>query len=109
VSVTVPLVEPVYMTELNLPVDPMTANAPTDPVLTPSAVTTPVPVVTVAGAAPAPPPTTNALAARAALDVIAEVLEKYGIPPEVPDVNPVPPLLTVTVDPFQVADVIDPG
>jgi hypothetical protein len=28
---------------------------------------------------------------------MAEVLEKYGIPPEVPDVNPVPPLATTRV------------
>ena len=45
---------------------PLTTNAPADPVLTPSAVTTPVPVVMVDGAAPAPPPCTNAPAVRAA-------------------------------------------
>lgn len=44
---------------------PLTTNAPAVPVLTPSAVTTPVPVVVVLGAAPAPPPMTNALAASA--------------------------------------------
>jgi hypothetical protein len=66
-------------------------------VFTPSAVTTPVPVVTVAGEEPAPPPTTSAFAAKAALEVIADVLEKYGMPPEVPDVNPVPPLETTRV------------
>ena len=35
---------------------PSTTNAPDEPVLTPSAVSTPVPVVVVVGAAPAPPP-----------------------------------------------------
>lgn len=45
---------------------PLTTNAPADPVFTPSAVITPVPVVTVDGAAPAPPPMTNAFAANAA-------------------------------------------
>ena len=45
---------------------PFTTNAPTEPVLTPKAVATPVPVVMVDGATPAPPPTTKALAAKAA-------------------------------------------
>ena len=40
--------------------------APAEPVLTPKAVTTPVPVVVVAGADPAPPPRTKAFAASAA-------------------------------------------
>ena len=44
---------------------PLTTNAPADPVLTPNAVTTPVPVVIVLGATPAPPPMTRALAANA--------------------------------------------
>jgi hypothetical protein len=43
-------------------------------VVTPSAVTTPVPVVIVAGAEPAPPPTTKAFDASAALD--AQVLDE---------------------------------
>jgi hypothetical protein len=51
---------------------PLTTKAPAEPVLTPKAVTTPVPVVTVAGAAPAPPPTTRALDANAA--ELAQVL-----------------------------------
>ena len=75
---------------------PLTTNAPAVPVLTPSAVTTPLPVVIVDGATPAPPPTTKAFEARAAELVIAVVLEKYGMPPEVPDVMPVPPLGTVS-------------
>jgi hypothetical protein len=41
-------------------------------VLTPNAVTTPVPVVVVAGATPAPPPMTKAFAANVADD--AQVL-----------------------------------
>ena len=45
---------------------PLTTKAPADPVLTPRAVTTPVPVVTVDGPVPEPPPTTRALAVRAA-------------------------------------------
>jgi hypothetical protein len=67
---------------------PLTTNAPAVPVFTPSAVTTPVPVASaaevVAGAAPAPPPTTNALAANAADVAQVDALEKYGMPPEVP-------------------------
>jgi hypothetical protein len=75
---------------VNVPLDgvprapPLTTNAPTEPVLTPRAVTTPVPVVVVAGAAPAPPPITRAFAASAALDAQVVPLEKYGTPPEVP-------------------------
>lgn len=54
---------------------PFTTNAPLLPVLTPRAVTTPVPVVTVLGAAPAPPPTTRALEASAADDAKVPVAE----------------------------------
>ena len=54
---------------------PLTTNAPALPVLTPSAVTTPVPVVTVEGATPAPPPTTRELAAKAAEDANVPVAE----------------------------------
>lgn len=63
---------------------PCVAKAPEEPVFTPKAVTTPVPVVTVAGAAPAPPPTTKAFAASAADVAQVLALEKYGIPPDVP-------------------------
>jgi hypothetical protein len=63
---------------------PLTTNAPAEPVFTPRAVTTPVPVVTVLGAAPAPPPTIKALAVNAALVAHVDALEKYGIPPLVP-------------------------
>ena len=59
-------------------------NAPEEPVFTPSAVTTPVPVVTVLGAAPAPPPTTKAFEAKAADVAQVLALEKYGMPPDVP-------------------------
>lgn len=76
---------------------PLTTNAPADPTLVPSAVTTPVPVVVVLGATPAPPPMTSAFAASAAEDAIVVLLEKYGIPPEVPVVKPVPPLPTGSV------------
>ena len=43
---------------------PFTTKAPEEPVLTPNAVTTPVPVVTVEGAVAAPPPTIKALDAK---------------------------------------------
>ena len=63
---------------------PCVAKAPEEPVFTPRAVTTPVPVVTVAGAAPAPPPIIKEFAASAA--DVAHVLAplKYGMPPLVP-------------------------
>ena len=57
----------------------------------------PVPVVVVLGATPAPPPMTSAFAASAADDAIVVLPEKYGIPPEVPVVRPVPPLPTGSV------------
>jgi hypothetical protein len=63
----------------------------------PTAVRTPVPVVVVAGATPAPPPITIAFAASAADDAIVLVAEKYGTPPEVPAVIPVPPFPTGSV------------
>lgn len=59
-------------------------GAPAEPVLTPSAVMMPVPVVTVDGATPAPPPTTIAFAASAAEDAHVDAELKYGMPPEVP-------------------------
>lgn len=55
---------------------PLTTKAPALPVLTPRAVTTPVPVVVVAGAAPAPPPIIREFAARAAEVAHVEALEK---------------------------------
>ena len=58
--------------------------APAEPVLTPKAVTTPVPVVVVLGAAPAPPPIIKAFADNRVDVAHVDVLEKYGIPPEVP-------------------------
>ena len=67
--VTVPL-------EGVLSAPPFTTNAPAVPVLTPSAVTTPVPVVVVAGVTPAPPPSTNAPAASAAEVAQVVPLEK---------------------------------
>ena len=53
-------------------------------VLLPMAVVTPVPVVVVLGATPAPPPITRAFAANAAEVAHVVPLEKYGIPPLVP-------------------------
>ena len=67
--VTVPL-EGVPKAPLNV------TNAPAEPTLTPKAVATPVPVVIVLGAAPAPPPTINALAVNAAEDAHVVPLEK---------------------------------
>jgi hypothetical protein len=55
---------------------PLTTTAPAVPTLTPRAVTTPVPVVTVDGATPAPPPTMRALAAKAADVAHVEALLK---------------------------------
>jgi hypothetical protein len=49
------------------------------------------------GAAPTPPPRTSALAVNSALDAIVDVEAKYGIPPLVPAVRPVPPLATINV------------
>ena len=43
-----------------------------------------MPVVTVLGEAPAPPPTIKALEANAALVAHVDALEKYGMPPLVP-------------------------
>ena len=55
---------------------PLTTTAPADPTFTPSAVTTPVPVVVVAGDAPAPPPITMAFAVNRAEVAHVEVLLK---------------------------------
>ena len=44
---------------------PLTTTAPAVPTFTPNAVVTPVPVVIVDGATPAPPPTTKELAVKA--------------------------------------------
>ena len=55
---------------------PLTTKAPAVPVFTPHAVTTPVPVVIVAGAAPAPPPSTKAFAVKAAEVAQVVALEK---------------------------------
>ena len=63
---------------------PLTTKAPAEPVLTPSAVTTPVPVVMVEGAMPAPPPIISAFAVNAAEVAHVVALLKYGMPPEVP-------------------------
>lgn len=49
---------------------PLTTNAPAEPTLTPRAVTTFVPVVTVDGPVPEPPPTTRALDVSAAAGLI---------------------------------------
>jgi hypothetical protein len=49
------------------------------------------------GAPPAPPPSVRAFAVRAADEAIVLELEKYGTPPLVPDVIPVPPWDTGTV------------
>jgi hypothetical protein len=58
---------------------------PPEPVtFCPSAVTTPVPVNVVEGAAPAPPPIIIELAAKTADEDQADELLKYGMPPDVP-------------------------
>jgi len=107
VPLTVELAESV----VNAPAPPLTTNDPALPVLTPNAVTTPVPVVIVAGAEPAPPPTTKAFAARAALDAHAVPLEKYGMPPDVPAIvnaGVVVGVPTDTMPPVQPTDVTVP-
>jgi len=84
VAPTVPLIliDAVPVRLVTVPLDgvpkapPFTTNAPADPVLTPRAVTTPVPVVIVEGAAPAPPPIIRALAVKAADDAQVVPLEK---------------------------------
>ena len=55
---------------------PFTTKEPAEPTATPKAVTTPVPVVIVDGATPAPPPITRALAAKAPDDAQVVALEK---------------------------------
>ena len=55
---------------------PLTTNAPAVPVLTPRAVTTPVPVVVVLGAAAAPPPNMIALLVSNALVAQVDAPEK---------------------------------
>ena len=59
-----------------IPPDPDTAK--------PRAVITPVPVVVVAGATPAPPPIISAFAANTAEDAQPDAELKYGMPPLVP-------------------------
>lgn len=101
---------------------PLITKDPADPVFTPKAVTTPVPVVMVDGAKPAPPPTINALAVKTAEDAQLVPLLKYGMPPDVPAtvnagvvvgdaIETIPPvqLTEVTVPPEPVAEMlIDP-
>jgi len=58
---------------VRLPLESLTTIPLAALVVTPRAVTTPVPVVIVDGAAPAPPPITREFAAKAALD--AQVLD----------------------------------
>lgn len=92
VAPTVPLmlIDAVPVRLVTVPLDgvpnapPLTVNAPAEPVLTPSAVTTPVPVKIDAGAWPAPPPTNKELAAKISLLTQVVPLSKYGMPPEVP-------------------------
>ena len=75
----------VTVPELGVPNAPLkVTNAPAEPTFTPKAVATPVPVVIVDGATPAPPPIIKALAAKAAEVAQVVALEKYGIPPDVP-------------------------
>jgi hypothetical protein len=59
-----------------LPLESLTTMPLAALVVTPSADTTPVPVVIVEGAAPAPPPITSELAARTPLDAQALAEEK---------------------------------
>ncbi len=90
---------------------PFTTNAPTEPMLTPSAVKTPVPVTVVLGAVPVPPPIINALAAKSPLDAQAAVEVKYGIPPDVPAIvkaGVVVGLAILTIPPVQLTLVTVP-
>ena len=77
----------------------------------PRKVRAPAAVVVVEGAAPAPPPMTKALAAKAA-DVAQVVpLEKYGIPPDVPAIvnaGVVVAVATETIPPVQLTLVTVP-
>lgn len=78
------------------PVSSVTAAARFELEGVPRNVRIPVPVVVVEGAAPAPPPITSAFAARTPELAIVLAALKYGRPPEVPPVSPVPPCGTVT-------------
>lgn len=77
----------------------------------PKNVRAPVAVVVVAGAAPAPPPITSALAAKAADVAQVDALEKYGTPPEVPatvNAGVVVPVATDTTPPVKLTEVTVP-
>jgi hypothetical protein len=80
-----------------VPIFPLNVTRPPVPfVAFPIAVMTPVPVVVVAGATPAPLPRTIAFAAKAAEDDSCDVDEKYGIPPLVPVVvSPIVPAVVI--------------
>jgi len=90
----------------------VTSAIPLDPLtLLPRAVNTPVPVVVVDGAAPAPPPITIAFAANAAELAQVDPLEKYGIPPDVPAIVNAGVDVAVAIDtipPVQLTDVTVP-
>ena len=90
---------------------PFVTNAPALPTFTPKAVITFVPVVIVEGAAPAPPPTTRAFAAKAAEVAHVEAEEKYGIPPDVPatvNAGVVVPVATEIIPPVNPTEVTVP-
>lgn len=82
-----------------LPVSSVTAAARLAELGVPKNVRMPDAVEVVEGAAPAPPPITNAFAVSALELAMVVVPLKYGIPPEVPEVIPVPPCATVTAAP----------
>jgi hypothetical protein len=85
--------------------------APEPLAVNPRAVRTPVPVVVVAGATPAPPPTTKAFAASAADEAHVEAELKYGTPPDVPatvNAGVVVGVATETKPPVQPTDVTVP-
>jgi len=79
---TIPVVGGSPVALVSVPLDgvprtpPLTTNAPALPTFTPSAVRTPVPVVVVAGAAPAPPPIIKAFAVSSRDDAQVELDEK---------------------------------
>jgi hypothetical protein len=119
VAPTVPLIliDAVPLRFVTVPPDgvpsapPLTTKAPAEPVLTPRAVRTPVPVVTLEGAAPAPPPLINALAVKT--PELAQVVpfEKYGMPPDVPAIVNAGVVVDVaieTIPPVQVTSVTVP-
>ncbi len=77
-------------TKLPEPSDLIQLPETSEPVTVATSVVLPDRVPTI-GEAPAPPPNTGIFAVRTPEDATVDVLEKYGTPPDVPEVIPRPP------------------